>query len=51
MRKKDPKQESLLQITVVMRPAGGGKLPPGPEWLARCQKIHATLRAYLISKA
>ncbi len=49
LRKRDPKQPNLLSIKVIMRPVGGGKLPEQPEWHKRCRKLHAALKAYLMS--
>lgn len=49
LRKRDPKQPNLLNIKVIMRPSGGGKLPDHPDWHARCRKLHAALKAYLMS--
>jgi serine/threonine-protein kinase len=49
LKPKDPGQPTLLDVTVYMRPASGGKLPTNPDWHEHCQKIMVTLRAYLMS--
>lgn len=49
LRKRDPRQANLLSIKVIMRPVGGGKLPDHPDWHSRCRKLHAALKAYLMS--
>lgn len=50
MKNKDPNQRNLLHITALLKPAGGGPLPVHPEWKSHCQRIQATLKAYLMTK-
>lgn len=51
MRKKeDAKKQSVLHITVMMRPAGGGPIPNNPEWDSRCALVFKVLKGYLMSQ-
>jgi len=49
MKKKDVKNQTVLQITVLLRPAGGGPVPDNPDWRDRCQIITQALKSYLMS--
>ncbi|MBL8793743.1 MAG: serine/threonine protein kinase [Planctomycetia bacterium] len=51
MRKQeDAKKQSVLQITVVMRPANGSPAPTNnPEWDSRCALLCQVLKGYLMS--
>jgi len=52
MRKKeDAKKQSVLHITVVMRPADGSPAPTdNPEWDSRCSLLCQVLKGYLMSQ-
>jgi serine/threonine-protein kinase len=50
LKPKDENHPNLLNVTVLMRPSGGGKLPKYPEWHDFCQTVLVTLRAYLMSQ-
>jgi serine/threonine-protein kinase len=49
MKKKDVKNQAVIQITVLLRPSGGGPVPDNPDWRARCNIITSALKAYLMS--
>lgn len=49
MEKKEA-QTSVLQMTMVLRPEGGGAPPPGSAWTDCCDRIYRDLRAYLMCK-
>jgi serine/threonine-protein kinase len=49
MQKKS--HQNVLQITVLLRPEGGGPVPNNPDWLRRCNIITTALRSYLMSHA
>jgi serine/threonine protein kinase len=52
MRKKgDARNRNVVEITVMMRPGGGGPLPDNPDWRRRCGLITQQLRSYLMSQA
>lgn len=51
LKPKDENQPNFLNVTVLMRPSGGGKPPKHPEWHEYCQNVIVTLRAYLMSQA
>jgi serine/threonine-protein kinase len=42
-------RKNCLHITVLFRPAGGGKAPDFPEWRARCRQIYRGLKAFLMT--
>jgi serine/threonine-protein kinase len=46
MKQKEP---GVLQITVMLRPEGGGPVPDNPDWRERCAIITNALKAYLMS--
>ena len=47
---KNPHKANVVQIAVLLRPAGGGPLPDNPEWHDRCDIITTALKAYLMSQ-
>lgn len=49
LRPANGARDSLLNITVAMR-AAGGKRVEDPRWLARCERIYCDLRAYLMAQ-
>jgi serine/threonine-protein kinase len=49
MQKKP--HQNVLQITVLLRPEGGGPVPNNPDWLERCNIITGALKSYLMSHA
>ena len=49
MQKKS--HQNVLQITVLLRPEGGGPVPNNPDWLQRCNIITNALKSYLMSHA
>jgi serine/threonine-protein kinase len=48
-KKTDAANRDVLDITVLLRPAGGGPVPDNPDWHARCNIVTSALRAYLMS--
>lgn len=50
-KKKDTHGNAILQITMLLRPEGGGPLPRNPDWHALCDQIYKDLRAYVMGKA
>lgn len=51
MRNKDPNKKNLLHITLLFRPAGGGKMPDDPNWQSRCRQIHRALKSFLMMQS
>jgi eukaryotic-like serine/threonine-protein kinase len=49
LQKADPARDSLLQITVVLRPAQA--TTACPDWRDRCAQIFCDLRAYLMGQS
>jgi serine/threonine-protein kinase len=50
-KKTDANKRSLLQITVLLRPANGSPAPENnPEWRSRCGVIMAQLKAYFMTQ-
>jgi serine/threonine-protein kinase len=49
LQKADPTRDSLLQITVVLRPTEAGSA--SPDWRDRCAQIFCDLRGYLMGQA
>jgi serine/threonine protein kinase len=49
MVKPDPAQPDRLHLTVLLRPLGGAAPVPAAQWRACADRIHADLRAYLMS--
>lgn len=49
MKKKPVRNQNVLQITVLLRPEGGGPVPNNPDWLERCRIITSALKSYLMS--
>ena len=49
LQKADPSRDSLLRITVVLRPAETSSA--SPDWRDRCAQIFCDLRGYLMGQA
>ncbi len=48
LQKADPSRDSLLRITVVLRPAEAASA--GPDWRDRCARVFCDLRGYLMGQ-
>jgi serine/threonine-protein kinase len=51
LRMNKKPHNNVLQITVLLRPEGGGPVPDNPDWLKRCSIITTALKSYLMSHA
>jgi hypothetical protein len=49
LQKADPTRDSLLHITVVLRPTE--TTSAGPDWRDRCAQVFCDLRAYLMGQS